>query len=98
MLLTGKSLAQMQYEISSGFHQKGYVNTALRKLTDLHKLELRWSMSVFAAAYRALVSPVKEETKAGQRASGSAQPPDSPGVYRSLRKRPNLNYAQAAGE
>lgn len=55
-------------------------------------------MSVFTAAYSALVSAVKEETKAGQRGSGSTQPPESPGVYRSLRKRPNLNYAQAAGE
>jgi len=55
-------------------------------------------MSMFMAAYSALVSAVKEETKAGQRGSGSTQPPESPGVYRSLRKRPNLNYAQAAGE
>ena len=41
---------------------------------------------------------VREEAEAAQRASASAQPPESPGIYRSLRKRPNLNYAQAAGE
>ena len=46
----------------------------------------------------ACIITVREEAEAGQRAGASAQPPESPGVYRSLRKRPNLNYAQAAGE
>ena len=41
---------------------------------------------------------VKEEAERGQDPGASAQPAESPGVYRSLRKRPNLNYAQAAGD
>ncbi|CAL5227844.1 g10876 [Coccomyxa viridis] len=44
------------------------------------------------------VSSVREEAEAAQRASASAQLPESPGIYRSLRKRPNLNYAQAADD
>lgn len=43
------------------------------------------------------MSAVKEEAEPGQDPGASAQPAESPGVYRSLRKRPNLNYAQAAG-
>ena len=38
---------------------------------------------------------VKDEEM--QDAGGSQIEPDSPGVFRSLRRRPQLNYAQAAG-
>lgn len=42
-----------------------------------------------------MVFAVKDEEM--QDAGASQIAPDSPGVFRSLRRRPQLNYAQAAG-